>query len=127
MGDKSEQIERHVDRQRRELLDNMVELATEQPAMWPASHPDVPEDPGMSRRPLEDSGNTQGERAASATWENLKEALLAVAVTKASSAVELLLPGFCEEYKKAGAGTGGRSEILRAAVRSTPLRARNPL
>jgi hypothetical protein len=154
MGDKSEYIERHIEQQRRELVDNMVELeervtravnwrsqVEERPMMmvglafgggvllsallggtsrprnqpgWPAFQPEMPEDPRVSRRPLEDSGSTHRERTASATWENVKEALLGVAVARAGSALELLLPGFHEEYKKAQAGTGA---VLRTAVR----------
>ena len=157
MGDKSEQIARHIEQQRRELLDNMVELeekltravnwrsqVEQRPMMmiglafgggvllsallggrsrprnqvaWPAYPPTLPDDPRMSGRPLEVSGSTHRARTGSATWENVKEALVGVAVAKAGSAVDHLLPGFREQYKKAQAGTDAASGVLLGPVR----------
>jgi hypothetical protein len=140
MGNTSEQIVKHLEEQRRELRDNMIEFeqkvtravswrshVEQRPMMmmglafgggvllsallggtsrprtrnsWPAHLPAMPED--------SNARSTPRESAVSETWENLKGALLGLALAKAGTAVENLLPGFREEYRKAQAGHNPR-------------------
>ena len=128
MGDTSKQLVQHLEQQRRELLDNVVELENKvtRAVSW-RSH--VEQRPmmmvglafgggallsallGGPRRPLEIPGSAHREPTGSATWENFKGALLGLALAKAGNAVEDLLPGFREQYHKAEAGPT-RSEPL---------------
>ena len=114
MSDTSDQIAGQIEQQRRELSDSMVELEEKvtgainwrsQVEQRPMMMIGLAFGGGVLLSALLGQTSRPRNRTTSATWENLKGALLGVAVAKAGSAVEHLLPGFHEEYQKAQAGT----------------------
>ena len=126
MGEKAERIERHIEQQRSEARDNMLELKqkVERSFDWRAQ---VDERPltmvGLAfgggfllsallsaRSPRADFGrmSSEGYRAPeesshSGTWEILRGALIGLAATRLKEIVEELVPGFQDEYRKAEA------------------------
>ena len=121
MGEKADRIERHIEQERIDCQDNLMELKQrigrtvdwrvqvgERPltmmglafgggVLLSALIGEVP----RSRFPRPSSDE---ERMEVGTWGVLQAALVGVATTKLKSLVEELLPGFQEEYKRAAVG-----------------------
>ena len=129
MGDKADQIERHIDYQRRELRDNIAELKQKaaQTFDWrsqcearPLTMIGIAFGGGvllsglLDRRrsvPHETEPMTASRRhsgALAGTLHQIKGVLLTLAATKLGTAVDALLPGFQEAYKKAEAAYTSR-------------------
>lgn len=130
MGDKVDQIERHIERQRDELRGNMIELrhrATEA-VNWRAQVDARPMTMlgiafgggvllsillgGRQAAPRGDNPEAQDPSHAQAlagVWNQVKGALLAIAVTKIGSSMESVLPGFQDEYRKASREPAGKT------------------
>jgi len=124
MGEKAERIERHIEQQRSEVRDNMLELKQKvrRSFDWRAQ---VDERPltmvglafgggfllsailsATSSRPDFDrmsSGDyrTSHEPSHGGTWEILRGAVIGLAATRLKEIVEELIPGFEAEYRKA--------------------------
>ena len=131
MGEKAERIERHIEQQRSEVRDNMLELKqkVERSFDWRAQ---VDERPltmvGLAfgggfllsavlsvRSPRPNFGSMSAEDYRpheesnhGATWEILRGAVIGLAATRLKEIVEELVPGFQEEYRKAEAAKGVR-------------------
>ena len=125
MGEKADRIEQHIQQQRHEFGDNVMELKQKvrRSFDWRAQ---VDERPMMmvglafggglllsalldgrrgSMPPLSsDVHRAYQSGAANSTWEVLRGAVIGLATTKLKDVVEELLPGFQEEYRKAEAG-----------------------
>jgi hypothetical protein len=127
MGEKAERIERHIEQQRSEVRDNMLELKhkVRRSVDWRAQ---VDERPltmvglafgggfllsaflsARSSRPDFRSMSSADYRAPQesshgGTWEILRGAVIGLAATRLKEIVEELIPGFQEEYRKAEAG-----------------------
>src|ERR1700682_1846005 len=148
MGEKSDQIERHIQQTRNELGENINERddkvkhavdwraqCQERPMAlmgaafvggmllsalipgrlrrssslsdpWKARSDDRWKSASDSSRYSNASSNTYQQKA-SETWENVKEALVGVAATKASDFLEQIIPGFAEHYKRRASRTSG--------------------
>jgi hypothetical protein len=126
MGEKAERIERHIEQQRSEVRDNMLELKQKvrRSVDWRAQ---VDERPlamvglafgagflisallgtGKSRpdfgRMSSDDTRAPEESSHGATWEVIRGAVIGLAATRLKEIVEELVPGFQEEYQKAEA------------------------
>jgi hypothetical protein len=126
MGEKADLIERHIQQQRGEFGNNVLELKQKvrRSVDWRAQ---VDERPltmiglafaggvflsvlldgrrgySMPRLSSDDQPPYRSQ-AHSETWEVLKGAALGLAATKLKDVVEELLPGFQDEYRKAEAG-----------------------
>lgn len=129
MGETSDQIERHIQRTRDDLSDNLSELEVrvksafdwrtqfaERPgtmlavafgggallsALLPRRSAHRRSFAGRWTAPMD--GNASGTMGA---WDALKGALMGVATAKLSSFIEDLLPGFNEEFTKAKNSNG---------------------
>ena len=126
MGEKADLIERHIQQQRGEFGDNVLELKQKvrRSVDWRAQ---VEERPltmiGLAfgagvllsafldgrrgytmPRLSADAQRPSQEPAPGGPWEVLRGAAIGLAATKLKEVVEELLPGFQEEYRKAEAG-----------------------
>ena len=127
MGEKAERIERHIEQQRSEVRDNMLELKhkVRRSVDW---HAQVDERPlamvglafgagflvsaflsARTARPDFSRMSSDDHRPSptpsyGGTLEILKGAVIGLASAKLKEFVEELLPGFQEEYRKAEAG-----------------------
>jgi hypothetical protein len=125
MGEKAERIERHIEQQRSEVRDNMLELKhkVERSFDWRAQVDERPlvmvglafgagflasallgsgsSRPDFKRMSSDDSST--GHEPGSATWEVLRGAVIGLAATRLKEIVEEFVPGFQEEYRKAEA------------------------
>jgi hypothetical protein len=128
MGEKAERIERHIEQQRSEVRDNMLELKhkVRRSVDWRAQ---VDERPltlvglafgggfllsaflsARSSRPdfRSMSSDAHQESSHGGTWEILRGAVIGLAATRLKEIVEELIPGFQEEYRRAEAGRATR-------------------
>jgi hypothetical protein len=126
MGEKAERIERHIEQQRSEVRDNMLELKQKvrRSVDWRAQVDERPlamvglafgagflvsaflggrSQPDFNRMSSADY-RPSGEPSHSGTLEILKGAVIGLASAKLKDFVEELLPGFQEEFRKAEAG-----------------------
>jgi len=125
MGEKADRIEQHIQQQRHEFGDNVMELKQKvrRSFDWRAQ---VEERPltmvglafgggmvlsalldgrrGSSMPPLSSDAHRAYEAGSQGgTWEILRGAVVGLAATKLKDVVEELLPGFQDEYRKAEA------------------------
>ena len=131
MGEKAERIERHIEQQRSEVRDNMLELKQKvrRSVDWRAQVDERPlvmvglafgagflvsallgnvnSRPDFGRMSSDDT-RAPAESSHGATWEILKGAAIGLAATRLKEIVEELVPGFQEEYRKAEAARGIR-------------------
>ncbi len=122
MGERTEQVARHLEQQRGELRDNLIDLKQKahRAVEWRALCEDRPmtmlgvafaggvlasalvgaRPRAASRAPLA-AARAGTPSAIAGTWSRVTGALLALATARAAVAVEQLLPGFQAEYTKA--------------------------
>ncbi len=120
MGEGSSRIERHIQQERSDCRDNMIELKQKMARSvdWRVQCGERPLTMlglafgggvllsaliGGTRR----SRRGEGERGGGA-WDILKVALTGIAAARLTSVVEELLPGFQDEYRKAEARRSSR-------------------
>jgi len=125
MGEKAERIERHIEQQRSEVRDNMLELKQKvrRSFDWRAQVDERPLtmvglafgggfllsafldslNPRPDFRRMSDDSRTNREPGHGSTWEVLRGAAIGLAATRLKELVEELIPGFQEEYRRAEA------------------------
>ena len=123
MGEGSNQIARHIQQERSDCRDNMIELRQKmaRSVNWRVQCGERPLTMlgiafgggvlvsallGGTRRSRR--GEELPDDLAGGAWDILKVALTGIAVARLASAVEEIVPGFRDEYRKAEAGRGSR-------------------
>jgi hypothetical protein len=131
MGETSEQIERHLQRTRNDLSDNLSELEVRVKSAFdwrtqfeerPVTMMAVAFGGGALLSALLPHRSSHrrsfgGDSVTVQAWDALKAALIGVATAKLSGFIEDLLPGFNEEFTRAknSNGHGTRQELAAGA------------